>query len=221
MIGCFLHKFIVEKGTVPQKKSSTKEKHFTLMGLTALSGEPVMCVVIFAGESRNLEMEMGVDMFVDAVGEVSDKMFYKNNMGKGKLFPGGPTCVFRGVEVPCFCRYSSNGSINTTILKEILETLDVKNIYTNERAKGKTPFILLDGHGSRFGHDFLSYMTDKKHPWTICIGVPYGTASWQVGDSTEQNGMYKLYSSKYKDKLMKHKLKQVPISCLCLLCVAI
>lgn len=74
-------KYIVSKGTVPQKKSSIKEKHFTLLvGLTSLSGAPVMCVVIFAGEICNLEMEMGIDNFAEQVGNVSNIDFFKKNM---------------------------------------------------------------------------------------------------------------------------------------------
>lgn len=59
--------------------------------------------------------------------------------------------------------------------------------------------FLLDGQGSCFGFDFLSYIIDKQHPWSVCIGVPYGTAIWQVGDSTEQNGMYKLSLTKINE----------------------
>jgi hypothetical protein len=28
--------------------------------------------------------------------------FFKNNFGKGKLFPSGPKCVYKGIDVPCF-----------------------------------------------------------------------------------------------------------------------
>ena len=37
-------------GMVPQQKTITKDKHFTLLGLTTLNGDPFMCVVIFAGK---------------------------------------------------------------------------------------------------------------------------------------------------------------------------
>ena len=35
---------------------------------------------------------------------------------------------------------------------------------------------------------------NPAHEWVICIGVPYGTAVWQVGDSAEQNGSYNMAS---------------------------
>jgi len=41
--------FIVERGVTPKKRCSVKDHHFTVMGLTSLTGEPVMCVVIIAG----------------------------------------------------------------------------------------------------------------------------------------------------------------------------
>ena len=46
-------KYITGKGMVPQLKSNAKDKHYTVLGLTALSGDPVMCVVIFAGTREN------------------------------------------------------------------------------------------------------------------------------------------------------------------------
>jgi hypothetical protein len=53
------------------------------------------------------------------------------------------------------------------------------------------PFLLLDGHGSRFEPPFLDYIADPEHPWEVCVGLPNGTHAWQVGDSIQQNGSYK------------------------------
>ena len=46
---------VCTKEMVPQIKINTKYKHWTLQGLTALSSDPIMCAVIFAGkrEHRN------------------------------------------------------------------------------------------------------------------------------------------------------------------------
>ena len=68
------------------------------------------------------------------------------------------------------------------------------------------PFLLLDGHGSRFEIPFLRYVTDKQHPWVVCQGVPYGTSLWQVADSSEQNGSFKAASSHIKMELLKKRL---------------
>jgi hypothetical protein len=46
------------------------------------------------------------------------------------------------------------------------------------------PFVLLDGHQSRFDEVFLRYINDPAHKWVVAIGVPYGTHIWQVGDSS-------------------------------------
>jgi hypothetical protein len=67
------------------------------------------------------------------------------------------------------------------------------------------PFLLLDGHGSRLELPFLSYVNNEEHPWVVCIGVPYGTSYWQVGDSTEQNGSYKMAITKAKTELVLRK----------------
>ena len=46
----------------------------------------------------------------------------------------------------------------------------------------------------------------------VCIGVPYGTALWQVGDSSDQNGTYNIALAKMKEKLiaMKRAKMMVP-----------
>ena len=66
---------ICAKGMEPQKKINTKDKHFTLLGLTALNGDPVMCIIIFAGKQEHAVVETGMDVFADQEGEVSDEDF--------------------------------------------------------------------------------------------------------------------------------------------------
>ena len=73
------------------------------------------------------------------------------------------------------------------------------------RSQGRKPFLLLDGHGSRFQESFLSYVINPRHEWVVCIGVPYGTALWQVGDSSEQNGSYKVALAQAKSELIAKK----------------
>ena len=36
------------KGKVSMRKASSKEKRFTLVGMTALTGKPVMCIISIA-----------------------------------------------------------------------------------------------------------------------------------------------------------------------------
>ena len=88
------------------------------MGLTTLIGKPLMCCVIFKGVKCCSETETGIDFTVKLNSNSNTKEeLFKNNFedeiasfepltGKGKLFPGGPRCVFKGKVVPCFTRWS-------------------------------------------------------------------------------------------------------------------
>ena len=165
-----------------------------------------MCIIIFAGVQRNVLMEAGVDSTLlnddnpIHLGNPEENLeFFRENYGDGKLFPGGPTCEYNGKTVPCMIRYSKGGGISPEILTDILRTLDTLGVFEKERQEGIKPFLLLDGHQSRFSIPFLEYITNPDHPWKVCIGVPYGTALWQVGDSIQQNGRYKMSSSTKKN----------------------
>jgi hypothetical protein len=54
-------KYICEKGDEPKTPSSKKERHFTCLGLTALDGKPVMCIVIIDSKKENLMVRTGID----------------------------------------------------------------------------------------------------------------------------------------------------------------
>ena len=118
------------------------------------------------------------------------------------MFPGGPSCNYKGIDVPGFVTFSEGGGINGSILTEISERLDELHVYDADRAEGRIPFVLLDGHQSRFDLSFLEYINADEHKWNVCLGVPYGTAVWQVVDSLEQNGLFKkLLGEKKKNYL--------------------
>ncbi len=57
-------KFLTGTGIVPYRKCSNSEKRFTVIGLIALDGQPVMCVFILKGNRRNLSVETGIDITV-------------------------------------------------------------------------------------------------------------------------------------------------------------
>ena len=200
-------KYLCEPGVIPQQKASRADKHFTLLGLTLLTGEPLMCVVIFAGLRRNPQYEMGVDPRVEPVGNIDDEDYVLKNMGKGKLFPGGPSCTYRGKHIPCMCAWSPKGSMTSDILRDIVKTLDTLDIF--DRSTGIKPVLLLDGHGSRMELPFLQYINNPLHLWSALIGVPYGTSMWQVGDSAEQNGSYKMALSRIKKTLVEWKQRKM------------
>ena len=68
--------------------------------------------------------------------------------------------------------------------------------------------MLLDGHQSRLQLPFLNYINHPEDNWVVCIGVPYGTALWQVGDSKEQNGSFNMSMTKSKLDLLEFKEKK-------------
>ena len=100
-------------------------------------------------------------------------------------------------------RWTPKAGITSEILAEVLQRIDSYNVFSRE--DGRMPFLLLDGHQSRFELPFLEYITDSKHEWQVCIGVPYGTLLWQVADLKEQNGSYNIALAKKKKEFMKKK----------------
>ena len=112
--------------------------------------------------------------------------------------------MFKGKVVPCFTRWSESGGMSSTILKEFFETIDHLNLLP--RSPGVVPFAMLDGHGSRLELPFLKYINDSTTEWCVCLGVPYGTAYWQVGDSKEQNGSFNMAMTDAKRKLLDLKI---------------
>src|SRR5688572_8130563 len=73
---------------------------------------------------------------------------------------------------------------------------------------GVAPVLIVDGHESRINYEFLSYVNNLQHKWYVCLGVPYATSYWQVGDSHEQNGSFKVNWYCAKRKVMSWKNDQ-------------
>jgi hypothetical protein len=67
--------------------------------------------------------------------------------------------------------------------------------------------------GRRFQLPFMRVIGDKEHRWRVCIGVPNGTAHWQVGDSAEQNRSWKMTTTNDKRKLSQFRISMgMPLS---------
>lgn len=201
-------KYVCARGSRPQQLASTTDHSFTLLPFTSATGEAVCCVVIFqcANEDElKATWATGIDIFVDPVKEKNNVIPFENNSGKGKYYPGGPSCEFNGITIPCLHVSSPSGGITGTILAKILTKFDAIGIAP--RDNGVVPFLLVDGHQSRLDPVFLKYINDETHKWKICLGVPYATSLWQVGDASEQNGNFKSAWSKEKEKLIKQKIR--------------
>ena len=196
--------YLTAKDKVPQKKVSKREKRFTLIGFTALTGEPVMAVIIIKGTQPRFDVELGIDIRKTPIGDETDPDFIDKNTGSGKYFPGGPTCHFRGKDVPSMIRWHESGSITSEILTEALQTMDFYNLFPRNDPSVK-PFMLLDGHGSRLELPFIKYINNPADHWIVCLGVLYGTALWQVSDSKEQNGSFNIAMTKAKQDLLEYR----------------
>mmetsp|Transcript_25354 Transcript_25354/g.42135 ORF Transcript_25354/g.42135 Transcript_25354/m.42135 type:complete len:173 (+) Transcript_25354:316-834(+) len=155
---------------------------------TAGTGECVMVSIIFAGQELTAEQQLGID--IQCTTKAGDNFSMRSNHGPGKRHPGGPTCIFRGKEVPAFVCCTTKGGISSELLMQMLKRMDNLDLFPRV-PDGPLPFLLLDGHGSRLQLPFLKYINDPSHIWKVCLGLPNGTALWQVGDSAEQNGSWK------------------------------
>ena len=155
-----------------------------------------MAIITFAAEELTFEQRLGSDIRVS----FDEDSTIEANSGEGKRFPGGPSCIFRGKTIPALITCSPKGSITSDILKSAFQRLDEMSIY--QRTSTLRPFALFDAHDSRLQVPFLQYINKKENPWTFCIGLPNGTHKWQVGDSREQNGSWKVEWVREKAKLV-------------------
>jgi hypothetical protein len=73
------------------------------------------------------------------------------------------------------------------------------------------PTLLVNGHDSRLHPLVICYINNlhedgtvdplADHMWNMSLGDPHATGYWQVGDATQQNGQFKYYSNKIKNRL--------------------
>jgi hypothetical protein len=98
----------------------------------------------------------------------------KYKRGCERLFPMVPTCIFEGKQVPTFVCCTENGSITSFLLATMLKRIDDIGVFPYQKNL-PDPFLILDGHGSRFYPPFLEYVNDKNQHWWTCVGTPYGT----------------------------------------------
>ena len=85
----------------------------------------------------------------------------------------------------------------------MLQTVDKIGVF--DQTDRAPHFLILDGHGSIFDLLFLQYINTAATKLNVCIGVPYGTSYWEIGDSPEQNGSFKLALTKCKRDVLTQK----------------
>ena len=76
------------------------------------------------------------------------------NVGSVKYHPGGPTCTYKGVEVPCIVEFSEVEGILGNNITDVLRHLDDLTLYKNDRENGIIPAMLVDGNGNSFDLGF-------------------------------------------------------------------
>ena len=113
------------RGTTPKQISSTSDKHFTLLGVSAGIGDAVLCVTIFSSERTEgvyANWAEGIDIMTNPVKDENGEIIIGEvNFGEGKYFPSGPKCKLRGKEIPYLPLASPSGGITGLLLFEILK----------------------------------------------------------------------------------------------------
>jgi hypothetical protein len=90
----------------------------------------------------------GIDITIDPVlDENGDILLDDVKFGKGKYFPSGPTCIFRGKEIKYLPLASPSGGITGELLLDILKWVDAHNVY-DRSPRNPTPVLIVDGHCS-------------------------------------------------------------------------
>jgi hypothetical protein len=177
---------IAYRGFEGTREAIMTDLHYTVMRFTAATGEPVLCVVIFKSENEHSiphQWVSGIDITkmksIENLDHLNnDEHFLQESIGKGKCLPYGPECFFHGKIVPCLVQWSAHGGVNAQILINCLRHMDELKLFC--RRDDLKPFVLLDGHSSRFDLGLVQYIRDPDHPWSVCMGLPYGTHLWQV-----------------------------------------
>jgi hypothetical protein len=83
-----------------------------------------MCAVILEGKVMCPDVITGLDVFTTKEGDETDPDFVAENIGRGKIYPCGPFCHFKGKQVPCMVSSTDSGSITSELLVSFLEHMD-------------------------------------------------------------------------------------------------
>ncbi len=68
-----------------RETAATNESHFTVLGFTTATGEPIMCALILEGKVMHPEVITGMGLFATKEGDENDPDIVIKNTGKGKM----------------------------------------------------------------------------------------------------------------------------------------
>ena len=133
----------------------------------------MLVAIIFPGKELHASWCIGEDPFVVEIpGE--DKAAA---VGRGKRYPGMSVFTVDGKEVPIYFAASPSASMDEVILAGIFAKIDALGITErgiDEEGNEYYPLVLLDGHVSRLGPTFLTYIHTPDD----------GTNIWQTHDDS-------------------------------------
>jgi hypothetical protein len=110
-------------GDAAAPAGATTDIHFTILPFISGTGEPVLCSIIFKSEQDIKDIPLNWKLGIDLAVENGDAEVIK------KVGRGGPTCFYKGKEIPCFYGTSPKASITSQLLADMLKYLDTLGIY--------------------------------------------------------------------------------------------
>lgn len=186
--------------------SSKATSWFTVMGLTAATEAPVMCICILSGHELGIGDALGFDY--QAIIKYDNIKSLQDIVAQVRLSQIRPPVPSAAKISLSFWPAHQRGEMASDILRRIHKRLDELDVFT-WIPNGPTPMVLYDGHDSRLQVKFLSCINQPNQfgspMWKAYIGLPNGTSKWQVRDSTEQNGTWKMAMTRRKDMLVLFK----------------
>ena len=198
-------KHVTAKGKRPYKTCSAGDIHFTTLPFITAAGTPVCCVIIIARKTLTPEVITGFQPWMKIGKENDDDFISKNANGTDKMYPFGPTCKYMNQDIPALVACNESGTVTSPILVQALTHID--KYAPLHRTPTSNRFLLVDGHDTRFQQDFLDYVNNDVSRWFCCIGLPYNTKLWQVGDAEQINGKFSAEITRTKRELIKTKIE--------------
>jgi hypothetical protein len=128
-------KFIVDKDKHAIKKSSYQDSHFTVLGFTLATGEPLCCAIINCSqvEDEDVAVRMGIQPWSEINGEGVANLEANSN-GVEKFYPVGPTCLYNGRKISYFI-----GCRENTKMQSLTERKPPQCCYSMGMGQGLNP----------------------------------------------------------------------------------